>query len=444
MATHLPVKGTVPPLYSIDLDLPPRKRYVELARQYSDHLRSLTSLFDDLVKDLHPSASPKWFRRLARVSLRRLYSREETEEIRGISEAIDVEFFLVVALNVLLDLLMGCTSGAARCREIGETESKMLHFRSLDWGMDSLRRVIVQLNFKRSTSSEPDRVLATSITYVGFVGILTGVRSGLSLSLNFRPVHNATTTVGHFRYYSHVLLTLLGWRRSISSLLRELLLPALPAATPPSLADIMDEVPRRPSTAAYLIFSNGDTTITMEKDSRSALLRSSSSFIVITNHDIKETPSNRNNTTIARSSGTAITGMLQDFIEDSEERRDLMLENWQKRVRQMERERKGKANVPRALTTSRITRSVSKEFQALQSVSPDGDIPMAEGRPDSAQTSASLSSNSLICATQAEVVRWLCRWPTTNETTHFATVLDAKEGKVSWVRMYLEPLTEPS
>lgn len=47
---------------------------------------------------------------------------------------------LLVAFNVLLDLFMGCTSGGAKL----SVEDRMLHFRTLDWGMDPLRKVIVQ------------------------------------------------------------------------------------------------------------------------------------------------------------------------------------------------------------------------------------------------------------------------------------------------------------
>ena len=61
----------------------------------------------------------------------------------------------------------------------------MLHFRTLDWGMDPLRRVICQLDF---TTKPHGPIFASTITYVGFVGVLTGVRQGLSVSLNFRPV----------------------------------------------------------------------------------------------------------------------------------------------------------------------------------------------------------------------------------------------------------------
>jgi hypothetical protein len=77
----------------------------------------------------------------------------------------------LVALNTLLDLLMGCTSGSARTQE--GSISKMLHFRTLDWEMDALRHIVVNLEFIQSPSS---KVIARSVTYVGFIGVLTGVR----------------------------------------------------------------------------------------------------------------------------------------------------------------------------------------------------------------------------------------------------------------------------
>lgn len=55
-------------------------------------------------------------------------------------------------------------------------EKRMLHFRTLDWGMDELRSVIVVLEFVRSDSPEPEKVIGRTITYAGFVGVLTGVR----------------------------------------------------------------------------------------------------------------------------------------------------------------------------------------------------------------------------------------------------------------------------
>ncbi|KKA20118.1 hypothetical protein T310_5891 [Rasamsonia emersonii CBS 393.64] len=168
-----------PPIYRIDLSLPPRERYVELSRLYRDELHSLTDLFDELVEAFLPNVPVKFIRGLARLALRRLFTTEETEEIRGISQAAGVDMYLLVAFNVLLDVLMGCTSGGVRVKAEDSSHTKMLHFRTLDWGMDALRKLIVQLEYV--SSPDTDEILATSITYVGFVGVLTAVRKGLSV-----------------------------------------------------------------------------------------------------------------------------------------------------------------------------------------------------------------------------------------------------------------------
>ena len=164
-------RGAIP-IYTIDLSLPPETRYVELASDFSDQIRDLTNLFDEVVHDFSPVIPITPVCTLARLLLRGLHSREETDELRGISKATGVELYLLCCFNTLLDLFMGCTSGGLRVKDEDDV-SRMLHFRTLDWGMDSLRKVIVQLNFVRKAGGE---VFASSITYAGYTGILTGVR----------------------------------------------------------------------------------------------------------------------------------------------------------------------------------------------------------------------------------------------------------------------------
>lgn len=175
------------PTYRIDLSLPPSERYVQVAKDFAPQMRSITPLFNKVL-----AAVILWpwlcrlIQTLAFVFLRRVYSDEETEELRGISKASGVDMHFLVALNVLLDGLLGCTSGGAMVRsgkgraklssENKLEESRMMHFRTLDWGMDELRSVLVVLEFVRSKSSYPDKVIARSISYAGLVGVLTGVR----------------------------------------------------------------------------------------------------------------------------------------------------------------------------------------------------------------------------------------------------------------------------
>lgn len=145
--------GDEPPRYTIDLSLPPRKRYQHIAADFKPQIATLPILFDEIVKDLRANISVERVRWLARLLLRRVYNKEENEELRGIQETTGVEMYLLVAFNVLLDLFMGCTSGAVRVKD-DDKNTKMLHFRTLDWGMDALRKVIVHLDFVEKPGGE--------------------------------------------------------------------------------------------------------------------------------------------------------------------------------------------------------------------------------------------------------------------------------------------------
>jgi hypothetical protein len=134
------------PKYTIDLSLPPSERYVQLATNFRHLLSSATGLFDDVASASQPRLPVSIVRFLARFMLRKFYSAEETAELRGISKTCGVEMYNLVALNTLLDVLMGCTSGV-RTKANNDADTKMLHFRTLDWGMDILRELVVYLEF---------------------------------------------------------------------------------------------------------------------------------------------------------------------------------------------------------------------------------------------------------------------------------------------------------
>ena len=92
-----------PPRYTVDLSLPPRKRYQHIAADFKPQIATLPALFDEVVQDLRANVSVERVRWLARLLLRRVYSKEESEELRGIQEVTGIEMYLLVAFNVLLD-----------------------------------------------------------------------------------------------------------------------------------------------------------------------------------------------------------------------------------------------------------------------------------------------------------------------------------------------------
>lgn len=418
----------VPPRWTIDLSLPPNDRYRALARHYRDDVQGLTSLFDELLSDL--TIPEKWIptvNRLSRFILRKLNDKSQTQEIQGISEESGIPMYLLVAFNVVLDVLMGCTSGGVRSLEKGQplSGSKMLHFRTLDWAMDPLRKIIVQLDFIRSKSTEPDRIIASSITYVGFTGVLTGVRCGLSLSLNFRAMHDNSTKMAQFRFYFHHLLVLLGRRPSIATYLRKYLTgdhESLEASLrlgrskkedakliaqidrPCDLLTIFEDIRTYHTTAAYLIFSDGDSTMSVDKDFRTAKMRTSRDFIATTNHDVLEHEGEQKPNKVATTIGENAVqrpAFLEEFLEESEERFNCISNRWKKLVARKQKER--------------------------------------ARRGDRATMEEVASETTL---TQKQVIEWVSKYPTSNETTHFGAVLDPKVGTVIWCMAYPEALGE--
>ncbi|KAJ5672811.1 beta subunit of N-acylethanolamine-hydrolyzing acid amidase-domain-containing protein [Penicillium longicatenatum] len=425
------------PVFRINLSLPPTERYVALAMLYRDKMRAMRGMFDELIKSISPKIPLQLIHKLAWLCLRKLHSRDETEELRGISRTTDIDMYLLICLNTVLDLLMGCTSGAVRVRSTSGT--KMLHFRTLDWGMDPLRDLIVQLEFVQDT--DPEKVIATSITYVGFVGVLTGVRQDLSVSLNFRPVHDTTR---NFAFYANHLFVLLGLRQSISSLLRQCILPPTSEnhgkkSLFSTLADIVANVPGIPTTAAYLVFSDGSSTVTMEKDHQTAVVRSSSSFTVTTNHDQEDGSAPPESVAEAKRKnhiGLSLFSdemqVMADLIEDSNLRRDCIQSKWNHEVEKRKaladklssRKRSRNLAEPSGSRSSLRLRKM-REYEQIEIEAEQKRI-----------TALSSEDDSDIAITKSSVVDWLTSVPVLNETTHYATILDPSMGTVAWARRY--------
>ncbi|QSZ34729.1 hypothetical protein DSL72_007584 [Monilinia vaccinii-corymbosi] len=157
-----------------------------------------------------------------------------------------------------------------------------MHFRTLDWGLDGLRDMLVVLEFVQSNSCDPKKVIGKSITYAGYVGILTGVRENFSLSMNFRPKSKCSKS----SLYFHQFLVLTGFRPSISTIFRSLIIAPI-GSTLPSIIEASQRMSRdHVFSPCYVILCDGCNTLVVEKDLHSSSVRSSPNFIIQANHDI--------------------------------------------------------------------------------------------------------------------------------------------------------------
>ncbi|KAK5119851.1 hypothetical protein LTR85_007177 [Meristemomyces frigidus] len=413
-----PTEPDEPPRFTIDLSLPPEQRYVEVCTALKSEITGLTALFDEVVGGMVPFLPLQWLHLLCRVLLRGIYDREENAEMKGISKATGVSLYLLVCFNVLLDLFMGCSSGGAAISD-SNGGSKMVHFRALDWGMPALRRILVHLDF---TTEAGGPVVASTITYAGFVGVLTGVRKGFSVSLNFRPYHNdASNFWSNEKYAWHLLLVLLGWRPSIASTLRSYLLPkdktsgwkvsasialGSPAySSPMSYSDVVQQFASSressanhsnvfTSTACYLCFCNGNETTVVEKDRITAKFRSSDDFIIITNND--ETDPVDTDATTTKEEESNFATALAEIVHEAKDRKQCAEHNWNN------------------------MRVVKAKAVGLR-------------RPNRDELKALLDADDVVTMVQ--------KFPTTNEATHFACVMDPREGNVHWCRRWNIPVS---
>jgi hypothetical protein len=374
-----------PPSYTINLSLPPSQRYTHLAQDFAEELHDVTDIFRIIVASW---GVPVFFvRLLCHIFLRRLYSKEETAELAGIAQAIKVEMYYLIAFNTFLDFFMGCTSGGARIQNEkrgaanGPQGERMLHFRTLDWGMDQLRKLVVKLDYVKDGQH-----VGTSIGYVGFVGILTAVKKDLSMSLNLRPNRNSTSFLPNLVFYFHLLLVVVGLRPSISSSLRHHFLSAQDV----SLSELASKISTTPSTAAYITLSNGDRTIVMEKDHNSAQIRESSDFISVTNHDLALEAQEIDKVLPLNDKATMtlpFAPSLQEFVTESRQRKNRLHTLWARE------------------TTKRG--SNTKRLKVVK---------------------------------KSSIIKWLETDPIRNECTHFALVMDPKLGSVLYLKRYLVPV----
>ena len=395
-----------PPRYTVDLSLPPEERYKHIAEDFREEIKALPSIFDEILKLVRFVPRPllilaSW------LLLRRLYDPEEHREIKGISKVTAVPIYLLVAFNVLLDLFMGCTSGGARVNvDSGPSTTKMLHFRTLDWGMDPLRKVVVELNFVERAGGP---VIATSITYFGYVGVLTGVRKGLSVSLNFRPTHDRSSLRKRVAFRFHQLMVLLGRRRSIASVLRQCLLPKDTSDLRKAPREIAEMLEPQKSTAAYLTFCDGKTTVCMDQDHKKARIDEASDFIFVVNHDYTDEQTQAIEE-LRRKHGTADEDYLSDRV-----------------MEEYKRQNKVTGQLTGALDLVEFS-MVRKN--CITSLWARDRLPISGKEGDGE-----------FCVREVDVVKWLDESAElTNEETHYGVVMDPTEGKIVWLERYLEPL----
>lgn len=171
------------PEYVINLDDDPAHRYDLIVPAFVE-------LFKPIVDHVHAMMSPSDLRIVlsAMGRLHRGLPSPYREEIAGIAQGAGLPVGLLTLLNVFYEMTVGCASIVAEHVSWGG-ETRILHGRNLDYSIPGMRAVQIQAKFTRR-----GRVIYTGSTFLGYVGLPTGMRPGsFSISLNQHMGSTAST-----------------------------------------------------------------------------------------------------------------------------------------------------------------------------------------------------------------------------------------------------------
>lgn len=163
--------------YRVNLDFHPSQRWTSVISDHLRHMPALEQAYQDTLKKEFGI-----FRFIIKLLLYIIWiPKSYKEELMSISKLSDVKYTTLLGLNLGIDFLCGCTSAGVKVND------NMVHLRNMDWDLNILRKLTCQIDYYRG-----NKLVFSSIQWVGFVGTFTAVKPGVSLSLNYRKDKSVT------------------------------------------------------------------------------------------------------------------------------------------------------------------------------------------------------------------------------------------------------------
>ncbi|XP_029012305.1 acid ceramidase [Betta splendens] len=177
--------------YTVDLDLPPSKRWTAVITAKKTDLVNMIQAIKDLANAFVPSGK---LIELVDITLPLMVDTLPSpfgEEIKGIATVSGVPLGEVVLFNIFYEVFTVCTSIVAQ-----DSKGTLYHGRNLDFGLflgwdvknkswiiaEKLKPLVVNLDFQRK-----NQTVFKSTNFAGYVGMLTGIKPHtFSLTMNER------------------------------------------------------------------------------------------------------------------------------------------------------------------------------------------------------------------------------------------------------------------
>nr|XP_054599786.1 acid ceramidase-like isoform X2 [Nothobranchius furzeri] len=181
--------------YTVDLDLPPSKRWTAVITEKKQDLISLIQAVRNLANAFVPSGKLIELVDITLPLMANTLPSPFGEEIKGIAEVSGVPLGEVVLFNIFYEVSILCTSVVAE-----DKNGNLLHGRNLDFGLfmgwdvkdkswiisEKLKPLVVNLDFRKNSQT-----VFKSTNFAGYVGMLTGIKPHtFTLTMNGRFPHN--------------------------------------------------------------------------------------------------------------------------------------------------------------------------------------------------------------------------------------------------------------
>lgn len=177
--------------YTVDLDLPPSKRWTALITEKKTDLANMMEAIKELANAFVPSGRLVELVDFALPLMVNSLPHPFGEEIQGIAAASGIPLGEVVLFNIFYEVFTVCTSVVAE-----DDQGNLFHGRNLDFGLflgwdmknkswiisEKLKPLVVNLDFQRN-----NQTVFKSTNFAGYVGMLTGIRPHMfTLTMNER------------------------------------------------------------------------------------------------------------------------------------------------------------------------------------------------------------------------------------------------------------------
>lgn len=161
--------------YIVSLDAKPEDRWREII---TDNKNAVVAIYHKL-QSTHGSWLAKVASNVIGLSSYFGYILHD-KELTYISKECGIPFGQLVLLQIMYELSACCTS------TVYMMDGIPVHFRTMDWPLLDLKKLTITIDFQSKGVTK-----YSAVTWAGYIGMMTAVKKGISISMNYRETQGS-------------------------------------------------------------------------------------------------------------------------------------------------------------------------------------------------------------------------------------------------------------